>query len=75
MYDYWSIKLFLDILCDNPTTNKFQIVISKNPMLVIWIYFLHRSVQLIFLFNENGTCIYIISKVNTLHKFVQNNEL
>jgi hypothetical protein len=39
MYDYWSIKLFLDILCDSPTTNKFQMVISKNPMLVIWIFF------------------------------------
>jgi hypothetical protein len=39
MYDYWSIKLFSDILCDSPTTNKFQIVISKNPMLVIWIFF------------------------------------
>jgi hypothetical protein len=39
MYDYWSIKLFSDILCDSLTTNKFQIVISKNPMLVIWIFF------------------------------------
>ena len=39
MYDYWSIKLFSDILCDSTTTNKFQIVISKNPMLVIWIFF------------------------------------
>ena len=39
IYDYWSIKLFADILCDSLTTNKFQIVISKNPMLVIWIFF------------------------------------
>ena len=31
MYNYWSIKLFSDILCDGPTTNKFQIVVSKNP--------------------------------------------
>ena len=36
IYDYWSIKLFSDILCDSPTTNKYQIVISKNPMLVIF---------------------------------------
>jgi hypothetical protein len=27
IYDYWSIKLFADILCDSPTTNKFQIVV------------------------------------------------
>jgi hypothetical protein len=39
MYDYWSIELFLGILCDSPTTKKFQVVISKNPMLVIWILF------------------------------------
>jgi len=31
--------MFSDILCDSPTTNKFQIVISKNPMLVIWNFF------------------------------------
>jgi hypothetical protein len=34
-----DIMLFSDILCDSTTTNKFHIVISKNPMLVIWIFF------------------------------------
>ena len=56
MYDYWSIKLFSDILCDSPTTNKFQIVISKNPMLVIRI-FLHHNAPLILLFNKKCTWI------------------
>ena len=38
---------------------------SKNPMLVIWIFFA-RSAQLILLFNEKCTNIYIISNYNRL---------
>ena len=55
------MKLLSDILCDSPTIYTFQIVISKNPMLVIRI-FVHHSAPLILLFNKKCTYIYFISK-------------
>jgi hypothetical protein len=37
------MKLLSDILSDSPTIYTFQIVISKNPMLVIRIFFHHSA--------------------------------
>jgi hypothetical protein len=51
-------------LCDSPTIYKFQRCLKTQ----CWLFgfFLHRSAQLILLFNEKCTNIYIISNCNRL---------
>ena len=57
---YIVFKLFCGNLCDRPTRYAFQIVIPKNPMLVILFFICTLyNVQFIFLFNSKFTYNYI----------------